>query len=68
MVLNYENMIVSGNFNAYNVAWGYMRTDNMEMILIEQMQTKRLEICNESGNLQTYHILGLHRDMTRRNI
>lgn len=51
-------MVISGDFNAHDLAWSYNMSDSRGHDLIEYMQAKRLVVCNKVGDLPTYHTPG----------
>lgn len=65
--LNFENFIISGDFNAREPAWGHSRPDARGRILSDFMQARRLVVCNEVGSLPSYFTsagLGTWPDVT----
>lgn len=52
--VNCDNLVLSGDFNAHDVAWGYSRTDGRGHLLMEHVTAKRLVVYNVVPSLPTY--------------
>lgn len=67
LTLNFDNLVISGDFNARDPAWGYSRPDARGRILSDFLQARRLIICNVVDSLPSYFTpagLGTWPDVT----
>lgn len=51
---NWDRLVIAGDFNTHDVAWGYSRSDGRGHLLLEHMTAKRLVVNNVVPCLPTY--------------